>query len=147
MISTLNSSVNRISGLASGLDTETLVKQLTAGTRSKIESAQQQKQLLEWKQDFYREITIKLVDFNNKYFGSSLSSLMVGDSLQQLTATSSAAEYVTAVSTTGAASQTIYISDILSLASAAGIRAPPPSRRSWPGPSTPQASPLSAESP
>jgi flagellar hook-associated protein 2 len=53
MISTLNSSVNRISGLASGLDTETLVKQLTAGTRSKIESAQQQKQLLEWKQDFF----------------------------------------------------------------------------------------------
>lgn len=121
MISTLNSSYNRISGLASGMDTETLVKQLTMGTTKKIESAYQQKQLLEWKRDYYREITQKLNDFNNKYFGNSLFNLTIGDSLKQPKATSSAPEYVTVNATTDAPSGSLIISDIEKLASSAKL--------------------------
>lgn len=74
-ISTLTSSTNRITGMVSGLDTDELVKNLTAATRSKIEKVEQQKQILEWKQEDYRSTLEKLVEFNNTYFGSSSSSI------------------------------------------------------------------------
>lgn len=67
------SSRARVNGtsLVSGLDTDTLIKQLTAGTRSKIAQQQQKLQLAQWKRDSYREVTTKLTDFSNKYFSYS----------------------------------------------------------------------------
>lgn len=67
------SSRPRISGtsLISGLDTDTLVKQLTAGTRSKIAKQQQKLQTAQWKRDAYREITTKMTAFSSKYFSYS----------------------------------------------------------------------------
>ena len=62
-ISSIPGSSNRISGIVSGLDTEELVKNLTSATQSKIDKAEQQKQILEWKQDDYREILSQLVRF------------------------------------------------------------------------------------
>ena len=57
----------RFTGLASGLDTDDLVKNLTSGTRSKIAKIEQQKQKAQWKMDAYRSISSKLIDFQNKY--------------------------------------------------------------------------------
>ena len=48
------SSRNRMSGLMSGLDTEELVKAMTANTKNRINSKQQKLQTLQWKQDGYR---------------------------------------------------------------------------------------------
>lgn len=130
-ISSLNSSsmnsasygsASRISGLASGLDTESLVEAMTATTRSKIALATQQKQILEWKQEDYRSILSNLVEFNSKYFGSSYSSLTIVNSIKNLTAVSSNTSYVTAIAGDGASSGSVYISDIQSLASAAKIQ-------------------------
>lgn len=45
------SSRNRMSGLMSGLDTEELVKAMTANTKNRINSKQQKLQTLQWKQD------------------------------------------------------------------------------------------------
>lgn len=67
-ISSLTGSTNRITGLVSGLDTETLVEQLMAAERIPLEKLQQKKQLAEWKMDAYREITSALRIFNDKYF-------------------------------------------------------------------------------
>lgn len=121
-ISTITSSSNRITGLASGLDTDELVENLTATTRSKIENAEQQKQILEWKQEDYRSILEKLVEFNDTYFGTSSTSISLGDSLNQMTATSSNNAYVQAIAGNNAAKGSVYISDIVSLATAASIK-------------------------
>jgi flagellar hook-associated protein 2 len=121
MISTLNSSTNRITGLASGLETEDLVKQLTSTTRSKVEKAEQDKQILEWKQDAYREVSTALVEFHSKYFDSSSDSLFA-DSLKKLSVTSSDSSYISALSTSSSSAGSIYIKDIVSLASSAKLK-------------------------
>ncbi|MGX8701118.1 flagellar filament capping protein FliD [Caproiciproducens sp.] len=85
MISTASSSLasslnatatssKRMSGLVSGLDTDTLVKQLTSGTQSKIDKQGQLKQIALWRQQSYREVTTALQEFQSKYFSSATSS-------------------------------------------------------------------------
>jgi flagellar hook-associated protein 2 len=64
----------RLTGLLSGLDTDALVKQMTAGTQNKIDKQMQTKQLALWRQDSYRQVTTALSDFKTKYFSSSSSS-------------------------------------------------------------------------
>ena len=69
------SSVNKgMGGLMSGLDTDDLVNQMTAATRNKINKQYQAKQKLLYKQEAYREISSKLLAFNNKYFSYSSGS-------------------------------------------------------------------------
>jgi len=121
-VSTISSSTNRITGLASGLDTDELVEDLTATTRNKIAKAEQQKQILEWKQEDYRDILTDLFDFSDKYFGSSSSSTLIGSSLNNLASTSSNSSYVTAIAGDNATSGSVYISDIVSLATAAKVQ-------------------------
>lgn len=68
------SSSRRLSGLISGLDTDTLVQQLTMGTQNKINKQMQLKQSALWKQDAYREVISALQEFQDKYFNTSSSS-------------------------------------------------------------------------
>ena len=72
---------NKISGLVSGLDTETLIENMTAGTRSKIAKQKQKSQLLQWKMDAMRSISNLLVSFRNKYasFTSPSTNLLNSD--------------------------------------------------------------------
>ena len=68
-------SVNKgIGGLMSGLDTDDLVYQMTVTTRNKINRQYQSKQKLLYRQEAYREISSKLISFNNKYFSYSSGS-------------------------------------------------------------------------
>ncbi len=68
-------SINKgMGGLMSGLDTDELVNQMTAGTRNKINRQYQAKQKLLYKQEAYREISTKLLSFSNKYFSYSFGS-------------------------------------------------------------------------
>jgi len=66
-----SSTSNRIVGMASGLDTDTLVEQMSAGTKNKINRAYQSKQKLLYRQEAYREISSKLVSFSDKYLSYS----------------------------------------------------------------------------
>lgn len=123
---TLNSSssgtsTNRITGMASGLDTDTIVEGLTKATQAKIDKAKQQLDILEWKQEIYRDVLTDLFDFNKKYFGTGSSSINIGKTLNTLTATSSNTNYVTAIASDSSKRGSIYISDITSLATAAKI--------------------------
>lgn len=63
-----------VGGLLSGLDTDELVKQMTAATRNKISRQYQSKQKLLYRQEAYREISTKLLSFSNKYFSYSSGS-------------------------------------------------------------------------
>src|SRR5699024_6103735 len=66
----------RITGLASGLDTEALIEAMTSGTRSKIAKQNQQKQLIQWQMDAYRSISSQLIAFQNKYTSYTSSTNM-----------------------------------------------------------------------
>lgn len=112
--STSSTSYNRLSGLESGLDTETIIEGLTANVTSKINAANQQKQILTWKRDYYREIITKLTDFNSKYFASGTTSF--DKLLSGYKTTNTGSDYVSVKAGTSASKSNIIISDILSLA-------------------------------
>lgn len=63
----LSSSIKGFGGLASGLDRDSLIEGMTAATRAKIAKQQKGKQTLQWKQDAYRSISSKLIEFSRKY--------------------------------------------------------------------------------
>ncbi len=71
---TTASSSKRLSGLVSGLDTDTLVQQLTIGMQNKIDKQMQNKQIAQWRQTSYREVSKALTEFKTKYFSSTTSS-------------------------------------------------------------------------
>ncbi len=58
----------RFAGLASGLDTESIVKGLMDAERIPLTKLLQQKQTLEWKRDSYREVNTLVNNFNNLVF-------------------------------------------------------------------------------
>ncbi|MDF2617275.1 MAG: fliD [Sedimentibacter sp.] len=69
-----SSSSKGFGGLVSGLDTDDLVNQMLAGTKSRINKQYQSKQRLLYRQEAYRDISSKLVSFNNTYFSYSSGS-------------------------------------------------------------------------
>lgn len=58
--------VTRISGLASGMDIDAVVKKLMTAERVPLDKMNQQKQLMEWKRENYRESSTKIVSFQDK---------------------------------------------------------------------------------
>lgn len=63
-----------ISGLASGIDTESLVQSMLSGLQNKIDKQNQEKQQLLWKQEKYREVISDINDFQSKYFNLTSNS-------------------------------------------------------------------------
>jgi len=53
----------RFGGIASGIDTESIIKQLMDVERTKVDRVDQQKQVSLWKQEQYREINKELANF------------------------------------------------------------------------------------
>lgn len=114
MSSSINSVMtSRVTGLASGLDTESIVADLLAASKLKITEVEQKKQILEWKQQFYQEIATSLYNFQNKYFSGTTS--LVETALTSMKATSSSS-LVTVTASSASPTQNLYIHDIVSLA-------------------------------
>ena len=63
----------RIGGIASGLDTENIIKELLKAQRSKIERKVQEKTILEWKRDDFRTVNTKLLALRTAAFDLKLS--------------------------------------------------------------------------
>jgi len=55
--------VTRISGMASGMDIDSMVKKLMTAERVPLDKMNQKRQLLDWKREGYRETSTKLVSF------------------------------------------------------------------------------------
>ncbi len=62
----------RMGGLVSGLDTDTIVKDLMKAERIPLNKLFQKKQLEEWKRDSYREMNNLLLDLRNNAFDMKL---------------------------------------------------------------------------
>lgn len=65
--SSSNADYSRITGLATGMDTDGMVKQAVAGDQAKIDQAKQAQQVLEWQQEAYVEIIKELKEFQNSF--------------------------------------------------------------------------------
>lgn len=55
----------RLSGMVSGLDTDTVIKELNKVTRSQVDQLKQQRTVVEWQRDAYREMNAKFLDFRS----------------------------------------------------------------------------------
>ncbi|MFB0920109.1 MAG: flagellar filament capping protein FliD [Oscillospiraceae bacterium] len=70
------SSNNGISGLMSGMDTESMVKKMLSATQSKIDKQNQLKTTTEWKQTIYQGVVSDINTFKGKYFDSTYGSTL-----------------------------------------------------------------------
>lgn len=103
----------RISGLASGFDIDTMVKDLMRAERMPVEKLLQQRQIIEWQQEQFREINRSLFELRDKAFDLRLQS-----SFNTKKATSSN-ETAIGVTVSGAAGEGIYNIEVKQLASGA----------------------------
>ncbi|MFC9541761.1 flagellar filament capping protein FliD [Lysinibacillus sp. NPDC056959] len=64
----LTTSNKRFTGLASGMDIDSIVEKLMKAESAKMEKLQQQKQKYEWQRDSYRSVNSKLESFRTELF-------------------------------------------------------------------------------
>jgi flagellar hook-associated protein 2 len=107
--------VNRIGGLASGMDIDSIVKKLMNAERAPLNKLFQKKTTYEWQRDAYRGVNAKL-----KAFDTYIADNLVLKSISTKTATSSNSNLVSALAT-GKASGTMSIEGVSQLAEAGRI--------------------------
>lgn len=95
------SSIRGYGGLASGLDRDSLIESMTAGTTSKIYKQQQAKQKLEWQQTALRGITEKLYNFSQKYMSYTSKENLLGSTMFSPSKINTLGKYGSLVSVTG----------------------------------------------
>lgn len=66
----LQTSSGRISGLVSGMDTESIVEKLMKAESAQMEKLQQQQTKYEWQRDAYRSVNTKLQTFSDDLFNN-----------------------------------------------------------------------------
>lgn len=97
----------RLGGLSSGLDTDTMVKEMMKPYQSKVDKAKQDKLLVEYKQEIYRDIMKDMRGIYTKYLdiGSSANkdtNLLLSSNYETVAFTSSNDSVVTARGLAGA---------------------------------------------
>ncbi|WP_416827641.1 flagellar filament capping protein FliD [Ectobacillus polymachus] len=92
----------RISGMASGLDTQSIVQKLMAVEQAPLNKIMQNKQWTQWQQAAYRDMNTKLLDFRN-----SFQNLRLQSTFQSFKIQSSDTTKITAVQS-GNPSQSTY---------------------------------------
>lgn len=93
----------RLSGLATGMDTDAMVKSMLTADQEKIDKAQQKEQTVKWQQEIYREVMSDVIDFNDKYFSlTSKDSILSNSAWNTLSITSSNSSVITATGNAGA---------------------------------------------
>ena len=101
----------RVGGLASGMDIESIVKDLMRAERMPLDKLQQDKQLLEWKQEDYRDINQQVFKLRDAVFDMKLQGTY------QTKSASTSDETVLGVSATGSATEGTYTITVNNLAS------------------------------
>lgn len=108
----------RLTGLSSGIDVDSIVEQLMTAEKSKLNRLNQQAQLLEWKQEAYREVISDIQTFANTYFNvTSASSIMRKSTFQAFSVTSSSSAVTAAYSSDAVAgSHSVTVSQLATAA-------------------------------
>ncbi|MEK4027943.1 flagellar filament capping protein FliD [Pseudobacillus sp. FSL P4-0506] len=101
----------RISGLASGMDTESIVKDLMKAERMPLDKLKQKRQLLQWQRDDYRAMNTLLLDFR-----SELTKMKLSSTYRSRTTSSTNEALVSAVASSGAEKASHTVSSVRQLA-------------------------------
>jgi flagellar hook-associated protein 2 len=102
----------RIGGLATGMDTDTIIKDLMKVQRMPMEKLKQKKQILEWQRDDYRAMNTLLLDFRSK-----LTAMKYTSQYRARVTASTNDTLVTATATSAAGQSSHTISSVRQLAS------------------------------
>lgn len=114
---------NVLTGLASGLDTESMIENAISAYKNKITALSQKRTKTEWKQEAYRSIIDKMSVFTDKYTSyRSANNLMSTSFFDQAVKTVTKGKYADMVSATGKSSSNVQINRVKQLASAATYR-------------------------
>jgi len=109
-----NSGGLRVGGLATGLDTESLVRDMMRIHQVRVDRLKQDRQQVEWRRDAYREVTGILRRFGDDFLSAlnPTSNMRSKSNLAALTAVSSDPSYVSVSAASSAVSGTITIAGV-----------------------------------
>lgn len=112
----MSSSPLRIGGLASGLDTDSIIKDLMKAERARLSKYEQDKIVLEWKREDYREVNNTLRKLRDATFNMRLQ----GSYLQKSTSTSDDSVVQATAVTAGEGTYDIVVTRLASVATKVG---------------------------
>ena len=112
-----------LGGLLSGIDTDSMVKGMTANIRIRIARQMQARQKVMWRIDAYRNITTKMNELNNKFLTFSSATNALSRAFYNTTSSVATGANAGAVTVTGssAAAKDLSITDIVSYATTASF--------------------------
>ena len=124
-----NTALKGFGGLASGIDRDSLIQQMTSGTTSRITKQKQAMQKLMWKQEAFRTVSGKILDIQDKYLSYSATSSLKDSALfarNQITALGNAinSKYIKASGTSDLVDQ-LSILGVKQLATSSSILSDP----------------------
>ena len=111
---------NVLSGLASGMDTESMIENAVSGIKMKIQNLLKKRTKVEWQQEAYRSIIDKAVNFNNKYTSyASKTNLLSQSFFSNAVNTATNGTYKDKITASGKSSSDIQINAVKRMATAA----------------------------
>ena len=118
--SSIYGSRNVLSGLATGLDTESMIENAVSGFQTKIASLQKRQTSLTWKQEAMRGVSTPMIQFAQKYTSySSSTNLLSASFFNKAVTTAANGKYADKISATGKSSSSVRILDVTKLATRA----------------------------
>lgn len=115
-------SMNRITGLATGLDIDSIVKSSMMNYQNKIDKVYKQKSLAEIKQQLYRDVIKEGQNFYNKYFDITKSGNLVSPSTFSSTSFISSNDAVATAIGSSSALKSNYTISVNQMAKAAKVQ-------------------------
>lgn len=117
-ISSIYGNRNVLSGLASGMDTESMIENAVAGYKMKINALKQKRTIEEWKQNSYRDIIEKMAKITDKYTSySSPTNLMSSSFFNSAVNVTTQGTHADKISATGRTDADVQILGVHQLAS------------------------------
>lgn len=107
---------NIVSGLASGMDTESMIENMVMGIKNKIDTQKQNQQILLWQQEAYRSISDQLVQISSKYTSYTSSTNLMSPAFFQPSIITSLGKYADMISASGSTNSDIQIGQVHNLA-------------------------------
>lgn len=137
-LTSLNRSMLRLSGVSSGMDTESIVSSLLRIDQMKVDKQFKAKTTLQWKGDAYRDVNLKLRSFREKYMSvlspaTNIFSSAAYKAFKVNMVDESMSKYVTISAGSNAQQGSVSINRIEQLAAAAQEK----SRNIWANGATP----------
>ncbi|HSQ88378.1 flagellar filament capping protein FliD [Romboutsia sp.] len=106
----------RIPGLATGMDTDSVIKDMLTGQQNKIDKAKQKEQTIKWQQETYRDIIKDVKGLADKYFTATSQDYILGSKTFSTTKVNSSNSSVVSATAGAGAGNIDYKFDVVDLA-------------------------------